>query len=214
MSKNLNSLHYINATGFIFGSINCINYFEVNVMEIYILVECYQNRRFNIAAYYTQVDAYNHKKYLETFRLEGDYTVKFSGNFDVTMEVYKILSGADGVMVIFRTNYMPDGFSYPRLQKVRLVTDTSTGYKVPVGAVRVVNGKTGVYVLDGVTVRFCRIKTIYKSDAFYVVAAEPKPETEEEETEEKPEEETERWLRFHDNLIIEGKGLYDGRIIG
>lgn len=43
-------------------------------MEIYILVECYQNRRFNIAAYYIQANAYKHKRYLETYvvnRIEG-----------------------------------------------------------------------------------------------------------------------------------------------
>lgn len=36
-------------------------------MEIYLVVECYKNRRFNIAAYYTQNDVYSYKKYLETY---------------------------------------------------------------------------------------------------------------------------------------------------
>lgn len=152
------------------------------------------------------------KKYLETFRLGGNYTVNFSGSVSVSMEVSKILSGSDGVIVVLKTNYIPEGFSFARMQKAQLVVSTSVGYKVPVSAVRMVNEKQGVYVLDGVTVKFRRIKTIYKNDAYYVVAEEPNgtESTDGEENEESPE----MWLRFHDNLIIEGKGLYDGRIIG
>lgn len=156
------------------------------------------------------------KKYLETFRLEEEYTVKFTGDFNITMEVCKVLSGDDGVIVVLKTNYLPDSFTFTRMQKAELVMGVSEGFKVPVAAVRVVNGKTGVYILDGVTVKFCRINTVTKTDAYYVVSPGKPEDAEEEpvETDENGEEKTERWLRFHDNLIIEGKGLYDGRIIG
>ena len=156
------------------------------------------------------------KKYLETFRLEKDYTVKFAGDFNITMEVYKILSGEDGIAVILKTNYLPDSFTFTRMQSAELVTGTSSGLKVPVAAVRVVSGKVGVYVLDEATVKFARIDTIVKNDSYYVVSPKAPEEADEEpaETDENGEEIAERWLRFHDNLIVEGKGLYDGRIIG
>ncbi len=153
------------------------------------------------------------KKYLETYKIGGNCSVKFAGELELSMEVTKILSGNDEIILILRTNYLPSGFNFTRMQRVSLVTGTCKGYKVPISAVRVVNGETGVYILDGVTVRFARIKTVFRTDAYYLAAPEPTVSPEEEV---KEEEETEkvRWLRFHDNLIIEGKGLYDGRVVG
>lgn len=153
------------------------------------------------------------RKYLETYKAGDDCTVRFSGDLSLTMEVYRILSGNGGIMLILRTNYLPEGFSFARMQKVQLVTDICRGYKVPITAVRVVNGETGVYILDGVTVRFCRINTVLKKDTYYIAAPEPE-QSDEEETEETEETDSVRWLRFHDNLITEGKGLYDGRVVG
>ena len=155
------------------------------------------------------------KKYLETYKPGGSCTATFSGDVTLQMEVSRILSGNDGIILILRTNYLPRGFSFARTQKAELVTETCKGYKVPVGAVRMVNGTPGVYVLDGVTVRFRKIKTIHKTDSYYVAAPEPQKTGEEAVEEEvSVEEETYKWLRFHDNLIIEGKGLFDGRVVG
>ncbi len=154
------------------------------------------------------------KKYLETYKPGGSCTATFSGDCTLEMEVSRILSGNDGIILILRTNYLPRDFSFERTQKAELVTETCKGYKVPVGAVRMVNGTPGVYVLDGVTVRFRKIKTIYKTDAYFVAAPEPRKTGEEAVEEDNSEEETAKWLRFHDNLIIEGKGLFDGRVVG
>lgn len=152
------------------------------------------------------------RKYLEVYKEGGSCTVNFPGDFVITMEVSRILSSNEGVYVILRTNDLPSGFSFTRSQKVELVTEAYTGFKVPVSAVRVVNGQTGVYILDGVTVRFARIETVKREDTYYIVSPEPRKSAEDEVQEDKEEES--RYLRFHDNLITEGKGLYDGLVIG
>ena len=84
-----------------------------------------------------------------------------------------------------------------------------TGLKVPASAIRMINGETGVYVLDVVTVRFRTAKIIYSTDNSYIVRL---PEdTDEPENEEEEEEGAKKTpaLRLHDNIIIEGKGLYE-----
>lgn len=167
------------------------------------------------------------RSHLETYKAGDSCQVRFAGELSLSMEVFRVLSGSDGVLLILRTNYLPNGFSFARIQKVSLVTDVCRGLKIPVGSVRVVNGETGVYVLDGVTVRFRKIKTLLKNDAYYVVAPEPEKNAEENTSSDtsadtsgdgtsdgnKTENKT-KWLRFHDNLIVEGKGLFDGKVVG
>ena len=171
------------------------------------------------------------KKYAETFKEGKDYTVRFSAELDLDMEAFRIIPGDDGTVLIFSTKYIPSGFSFTRTQKVEIVYDFCKGYKIPLGAVRVLDSVIGVYVLDEVTIRFRTLETLYKTDTYYIVAPgetvypdgkpEEKEETEKQNAsgkddpdEDKPEVKVYLPLEFHDNLIIEGKGLYHGRVIG
>lgn len=150
-----------------------------------------------------------------TYKAGGDCNVNFK-NADITlqMDVETVLSDDEGTAVILSTNKMPSGFDFRRVQDVELVKAEYTGLKVPASAIRMINGETGVYVLDVVTVRFRTAEIIYSTDNSYIVRL---PEdTDEPESEEEEEEAAKKTpaLRLHDNIIIEGKGLYEGRVIG
>lgn len=150
-----------------------------------------------------------------TYKAGGACSVKFRNTeITVDMDVEQVLYDDSGAMVILSTNKMPTGFDFFRTQEVELVKTEYTGLRVPVSAVRLINGETGVYILDVSVVAFRRVEILYNADnSYYIVKM---PETAVTEEEEETQEETEYIpdLRLHDSIIVEGKGLYEGRVIG
>ena len=147
----------------------------------------------------------------EQLKLFGEgfsYAVKFPFNSDVTvkMVLHRIIreNDSDRVVLIFRTNVMPEGFSYFRKQNIQIIQESYTGYKIPANAVRVVNGVKGVYILRGNTVHFREIVVLAETDGFFIV--EEQPSYFEDEFYYKK-------LGLYDMVITSGKNLYDGKII-
>lgn len=133
---------------------------------------------------------------------EGDrYDVIFPYNNDtvLTMELYRVISrtDSDSAVLILRSNRLESGFNFLRCQTISIVEKEYTGYKVPVSAVRVVDGVEGVYVLDGNIVEFKKINPLYEADGDFIVSE--KVESGE--------------LGKLDTIITEGKNLYSGKII-
>ena len=119
------------------------------------------------------------------------------------MEIYSILDGGERFAMILSTREMPSGFDFSRTQTVQLLTAEYTGFQIPVSAVRVVDGVTGVYVLDGSTVAFRPISTLIVTDGYYIAETNPEADP----------PEGYQWLAQHENLITEGKALYDGKVL-
>lgn len=153
-----------------------------------------------------------------TYKKGYGCTVKFKDSqLSVNMDVENVLHDKEGAALILSTNLMPEGFDFGRKQDVELVKQEYSGLKVPVSAVRLVNGETGVYILDVSVVSFRKVEILYTVDNYYVVkipdsAVLEDEETEGEEESDKPKETPS--LRLHDSIIVEGKGLYEGRVIG
>lgn len=150
---------------------------------------------------------------------EGDScTVNFkSSSVSFDMDVYSVLTDADEALLILTSRLMPEGFDFARVQSVALVTEEYTGLRVPQSAVRVTDGVTGVYILDGSTVRFCAVDILYRSDGICIVSEESGSTVSPEGSEEQVNGEDGGYVRrlgLHDSIITKGKGLYDGRVIG
>ncbi len=146
-----------------------------------------------------------------TFAYNGDHTLE--------MKLEELIRGEDGYACVFSTTVMPDGFEYTRSQPISISMSEYTGFKVRISDVRIIDGKYGVYVLDGSTVKFRLISIITDYEGYYIVETDPEvdaPETEEEKTDEETEEDEKvyRYLKLHDLIITEGTGLYHGRILG
>lgn len=159
------------------------------------------------------------RKYINTFAAGTFCKVNFKANeMTLDMKVEKVLEGSGEAVFILSTREVPTGFDYTRVQKIELVEAEYTGLRVPVGAVRIVNGETGVYILDGSTVRFRSISVLYRGDGICIVDPGSKDDAGENEDQDTNEDESSekktRRLELHDNLITGGKGLYDGRVIG
>ncbi len=155
-----------------------------------------------------------------TYKVGSSCTVKFKNTeTSLEMTVNSVLYDKEGAAIILTSNRMPQEFDFYRIQDVELVKQEYTGIQVPVEAVRMVDGEIGVYILDVTTVSFRKIDILYTTDDSYIVSATLREEEEAlengdgEETEETKGTET-LPLRVHDSIIIEGKGLYEGRVIG
>ena len=133
------------------------------------------------------------------------YTVIFPYNSDlrISMILDRMILQADDdrVVLVFRTNTIPEHFSFLRRQTVQIVTNTWKGYKVPLSAVRIIDGVQGVYILEGYIVEFRRIEPLCEIDGYFICR------------ENNGSEEDADLLEMYDHIIINGKNLYPGKII-
>ena len=133
------------------------------------------------------------------------YNVIFPYNSDLRLSMIldRIILQADDdrVVLVFRTNTIPEHFSFLRRQTVQIVTNTWKGYKVPLSAVRIVDGVQGVYVLEGYIVEFRRIVPMREIDGYFICR------------ENSGSKDDADMLKLYDHIIINGKNLYSGKII-
>lgn len=149
-------------------------------------------------------------------------TVSFpqSSGASIVMTVERVVNDKDTktALVVFSSDIMPDGFDFSRSQPIEILKEEFTCIKVPLSAIRVIEIQikdeadgtvtgtkliSGVYVLDGSTVYFRQVSVIQQNEDVYLVETEPEGEA----------EKGFRWLSRNDNIIVEGKGLYHGRIL-
>lgn len=141
-----------------------------------------------------------------TVGLEIDETLKVkfpnSSVGEVTAVIDSINDGGEGTStVILRANEMSEDITHLRFEDVQIVKKEYTGFRVSNTAIRTVDGENGVYVLSGNRIKFRKIKILYSTEEYSVVAKIS------------PEEEP-GYLRIYDEIIIKGKDLYDGKVVG
>ena len=130
------------------------------------------------------------------------YTVIFRDNDDaqIKMKLERIITvfGSEESVLLFGTRVTPEGFDFQRVQNVRVIAETCTGYKVPVTAVRYVDGKVGVYCLDVNRILFRTVDIIHETDGYYIAAIN---------------KEDGEALQIYDNIVTSGKNMYVGKFI-
>lgn len=101
--------------------------------------------------------------------------------------------------VVFRCAYMSEALSTIRDETVEIQMVRHTGLKVPKRAI-VINEEmeAGVYIRSGNVVSFRKIDQLYSEPADYVICAETTQSG---------------YLKLYDDIIVEGRGLYEGKII-
>ena len=103
------------------------------------------------------------------------------------------------MLVVFRCAYISEALSAIRRENVQVLLVKRTGLKVPKRAIVIDDSmQAGVYIRYGNIVSFRKIDQIYSEPADYVISKE---------TDEKG------YLHMYDDIIVGGRGLYDGKII-
>lgn len=133
------------------------------------------------------------------------YNICFGGENDrvINMQLDRLVYefGNEKSVLVFRSSDMPEDFSYTRFQTVTIEQEGFNGYRVPISAVRSLDGVSGVYVLRGSLVEFREISPINVQDGMVTVDADAEPSG------------AYSTLQYYDRIIVRGKELYVGRII-
>lgn len=107
-------------------------------------------------------------------------------------------SSGDEAVVVFACTYMNSDLATMRTGSMTIVLENYSGLQVSSKAVRFVDGQKGVYVLSGSVISFVPIEVLYSTDNYCICKAET----------------TGVRLKLYDEVIIKGKNLYDGKVIG
>ena len=137
-------------------------------------------------------------KYKVGDNLEIKTNLKTSPTIAVTVEKINLSQKGDAATVIFSCKQMNSKLASIRSGIMRVVAKQYNGLKLSKDALRVVEGKTGVYVVSGITVKFVPIKIIYTTEEYMLC---------------EQSSENGNVLRLYDEVVVKGKKLYDGKII-
>ena len=101
--------------------------------------------------------------------------------------------------MIFSCQQLNGELSSIREGEITIVNKTYKGLRLSKKDLRVVDGVTGVYTVSGLKLKFVPVNVIYSTEDFIIC-------------EQKRSEDT--VLRLYDEVVVKGKGLYDGKIVG
>lgn len=132
----------------------------------------------------------------------GD-SVKISFSFTEVTDIPAVVTGIkedkDGQSIVYiKSTNMSAPISNIRAQDIKIETNTYTGIRVPIKAVHVVDGVKGVYTILNNVVQFKELDILYENES-YIISAPGASGT--------------PYLRVYDEIIVEGRDLYDGKII-
>ena len=132
----------------------------------------------------------------------GSVELRFDamGDDTVRVKVESISSPENGeVTVVFSSNQNMRELVNLRKQSASVVMGVYEGLKVPKDAVRVdKDGDLGVYVITGMYSEFKKINVLYETEEYYIVETDPT---------------TTKSLLVYDFIIVNGKGLTNGKVI-
>ena len=129
-------------------------------------------------------------------------TVALKNSDDTTINA-EILSGADPVpgqtktALILRCNDMNGKLASLRREDIEIRIRSYEGIKLPASALHVNADKKGVYALVSSQVNFRETEVIYSDDDWVIVKYEP---------------DNPKGIRLHDQIITQGKELWDGKV--
>lgn len=141
----------------------------------------------------------------EYFEIGGVYEGLFeeNGQTSIPLTLERVEDAAErGVaLLFFRGDRLPETFVFHRVQSVRLEVESISGIYVPKHIVTRTDGFRGVYVLRGSVVHFRYIEILYEGSDYYLVK-------------EGVERDGDRtYLQVNDMVILNGKNLFDGRVM-
>ncbi|MBO7217251.1 MAG: hypothetical protein J6V50_00965 [Clostridia bacterium] len=118
----------------------------------------------------------------------------------VTAKVLKVNYSKDKntATVVFSCNEMSRELASMRSGKITVIKKEYEGLRVSQKALRIVDGVTGVYVISGLEIKFVATDIVYSNDEYAICALNTKNDEQ---------------LRLYDEVIVRGRGLYDGKII-
>lgn len=135
------------------------------------------------------------------FAFDKEVYINFveAGIEKLPVKLYKIGERNDEeTLVIFCCDEMNENLSDFRIEKVQIITDEYTGFKISNTSIRTLDGQQGVYIVRGNLMGFRKIKIVYTTDDFTIV--------------DNPENSSD-YIKLYDKVVTEGVDLYDNKLI-
>lgn len=122
-----------------------------------------------------------------------------SGIEKLPVKVHKIGDRTDKeTIVIFSCDEMNENLSDFRIEKIEIITDEFTGFKISNSSIRTIENEQGVYIVRGNLMGFRKIKVIYTTDDYSIVT--------------NPDNKSD-YIKLYDKVVTEGVDLYDNKLI-
>ncbi len=148
-----------------------------------------------IAAKVSINDSHNYKAG-DTLKI---YTsVKSSPVLPVTVKQVNTSDDSESAVIIFACSEMNSELASMRSGPMTVVSREYSGLKVSKKALRVVDGVKGVYIVKGMQAKFVPVDILYSTDNMMICK----------------KSDSDGALRLYDQVIVKGRSLYDGKIIG
>lgn len=125
--------------------------------------------------------------------------LKSSPELDVKVSRINLSETSDSAVVIFSCNQMNSELASMRTGAMTVVNKVYSGLKVAKSALRVVDSQTGVYVQSGITLDFVPVNVLYSNDEYMIC---------------EQQQSNDSVLRLYDTVVVKGRKLYDGKVIG
>ena len=142
-------------------------------------------------------------------------TLRFASDFtqDIPAKVVQVSEAEDGqAVVVLSANRYLEQTTLLRRQTAEIIFDSQSGLRVPKAAVRIQTSTqtdketgetteintTGVYTVVAGQMEFKPVNILAEGSDFYVV---------------QPAQENSRSLRSGDEIVVQGTGLYDGKLV-
>ena len=135
--------------------------------------------------------------YKEGEVLKIETSVKSSPEITATVKQIIISDNGENAVVIFACNDMNSELASMRSGPMTVIKDEYSGLRVPKKALRVVDSQRGVYVLSGMQIKFIPVQIVYSNESFIIC-----------------KKDNDSRLRLYDQVVVKGKNLYDGKIVG
>ncbi len=116
----------------------------------------------------------------------------------VVQSINRQETGKEAV-VVFSCKTMNSELAAMRIQKMEIVTESYAGLRIPSEAIRIRDNVRGVYVLAGTQAVFKPVSVIYSYGKYSIC---------------EQQNNVSGTLRLYDEVIVKGKNLYDGKLIG
>lgn len=130
--------------------------------------------------------------------LEIHTSVKTASVLPVKVSKINISDSDSQAVIIFACSDMNTELASMRSGPMTVVSKTYSGLKVAKKALRVVDSQKGVYVVSGMQAKFVPVEILYSNDEYMICK--------------KIDEDGN--LKLYDQVVVKGKNLYDGKIVG
>ncbi|MBQ7097649.1 MAG: hypothetical protein IJN96_06185 [Clostridia bacterium] len=114
--------------------------------------------------------------------------------------VKKIIDEKDGkAVVVVESGEFIESITSTSKANIQIIKSRHEGFRIPAESIRMVDGKTGVYIVKNSKSRFVPVKILYNNKEWVIVA--------------KQNDDGEKTIKLYDELIISGKNLYDNKVV-